>query len=220
MEDTQFVLLWKEHYDKIDRSLAINQRLLTETVNHKAQSVLRSLSRFKTRGMMALVVYLLLLGTILFFALAHYSSAANYFIFSIGMIFLINLRALYDYGKHLVWINQIDYDGSITAIQQKLVRLQLSIFRHSRIMVLQFPFWTTFFLSNRWFPQSVGWGYLVIQIALTASFTYLAIWLYQNQTPANADKKWIRALLAGSGADKVSKALAFYKELETFQQTI
>lgn len=219
MEETNFVLLWKEHYEKIDQSLAINKRLLTETVNHKAQSVLQSLFRFKTRGIFALLIYLALLGTVLFYAISHYSSAANYFIFSMAIIFLINIRALYDYSKHLAWINNIDYDGSITDIQQKLVKLQLSIFRHSRTMVLQFPFWTTFYLSNQWFPQSVSWPYLVFQFVITASFTYLAYWLYKNQTLANADKKWIRTLLAGSGAHKVSKALAFYKELEEFKQT-
>lgn len=217
MEEINFVLLWKEHYEKIDRSLAINKRLLAETVNNKAGSVLHALLKFKTRGVVAVVVYLFVLGTLLFYAISNYSSAANYFIVSIGAIFLINLRALYDYIKHIVWINEIDYDGSITAIQQQLVRLQLSIFRHSRIMVLQIPFWTTFQLSDKWFPQSVGWGYVVFQVALTASFTWLALWLYQKQTPANADKKWIRSLLAGSGANKVSKALAFYKELEAFQ---
>ncbi len=218
MEETNFVLLWKEHYDKIDRSLAINKRLLTETVNHKAHSVLRSLSWFKTGGIITVVIYLVLLGTVLFYAVSHYSSAANYFIFSVAAIFLINIRALYDYCKHLVWINTIDYDGSVTEIQQKLVKLRLSIYRHSRIMVLQLPFWTTFHLSNRWFPQSVGWGYLVFQFVLTASFTCLAYWLYKNQTIANADKKWVRTLLAGSGANKVSKALAFYQELEEFKQ--
>jgi lysylphosphatidylglycerol synthetase-like protein (DUF2156 family) len=217
MEDTQFVLLWKEHYDKINQSLVINQRLLKETVHQKAKSVLQSLVRFKTRGIFALVLYLLLLGAVLLMAILHYSTAANYFILSIGIIFIINIRALYDYLKHLVWINNINYDGSITDIQETLVRLQLSLFRHSRIMVLQFPFWTTFFLSNRWFPQSVSWGYLLLQFVLTASFSYLAYWLYKNQTPANADKKWVRKLLAGSGAEKVRKALAFYKELEEFK---
>src|SRR6476659_6484559 len=116
MEETNFVLLWKEHYEKIDRSLSINKRLLTESVNHKAESVLHSLLKFKTRGVITLVVYLLILGTLLFYAISNYSAAANYFIVSIGAIFLINLRALYDYIKHIVMINQIDYDGSITAI--------------------------------------------------------------------------------------------------------
>jgi lysylphosphatidylglycerol synthetase-like protein (DUF2156 family) len=218
MEESNFVLLWKEHYEKIDQALAINKQILKEVISQKAQSALQSLSRFKIRCIVAAVIYLMLLGAALFFAISHYSSAANYFIISMGAIFLINIKALSDYIKHLVWINSIDYDGSITEIQQELTRLQLSIFKHSRIMVLQLPFWTTFQLSNKWFPQDVGWGYLVFQFVLTASFTYLAYWLYKNQTIENADKKWVKTLINGSGGKSVTKALEFYKELEKFKQ--
>jgi hypothetical protein len=218
MEETNFVLLWKEHYEKIDQALAINKQILREVISQKAQSSLQSLTRFKARGVAIVVIYLILLGAALFYAISHYSSAANYFIASMGAIFLINIKALFDYIKHLVWINNIDYDGSITEIQQKLTRLQLSIFKHSRIMVLQLPFWTTFQLSNKWFPQNVGWGYLVFQFVLTASFTYLAYWLYKNQTIENADKKWVKTLINGSGGKSVARALEFYKELEKFKQ--
>jgi hypothetical protein len=218
MEETNFVLLWKEYYEKIDQSLAINKQLLRETIDRKAQSALQSLIRLKTIGIIAFVIYLVLLGIVLFYAISHYSSAANYFIISMTAIFLINVRGLYDYIKHLVWTNNIDYDGSITEIQQKLTKLQLSIFKHSRVMVLQFPFWTTFFLSDKWFPQSVGAGYFVFQFLLTASFTYVAYWLYKNQTIANADKKWVKTLIAGSGGKAVRKALEFYKDIEKFKQ--
>jgi hypothetical protein len=218
MEETNFVLLWKEYYEKIDQSLAINKQLLRETIDRKAQSALQSLIRLKTIGIIAFVIYLVLLGFVLFYAISHYSSAANYFIISMTAIFLINVRGLYDYIKHLVWTNNIDYDGSITEIQQKLTKLQLSIFKHSRVMVLQFPFWTTFFLSDKWFPQSAGAGYFVFQFLLTASFTYLAYWLYKNQTIANADKKWVKTLIAGSGGKAVRKALEFYKDIEKFKQ--
>ena len=218
MEETNFVLLWKEHYEKIDQSLAINQRLLKETIGKKAESALQSLTRLKTRGIIVLVIYLILLGIVLFYAISHYSEAANYFIVSMGTIFLINVKALYDYIKHLVWVNNINYDGSITAIQQKLAKLQLSILKHSRIMVLQFPFWTTFYLSSKWFPHAVSWGYIIFQFLMTASFTWLAYWLYKNQTMANAGKKWMKTLIGGSGGNSVMKALAFYKEIEEFKK--
>ncbi|MEO9022719.1 MAG: hypothetical protein ABI237_05685 [Ginsengibacter sp.] len=218
MEETNFVLLWKEQYAKIDQSLAINKQLLKEMTSLKAESALQSLIRFKTRGIVALVIYLILLGIVLFYAITHYSSASNYFIISMAVIFLINVKALFDYIKHLVWANNINYDGSITEIQQKLTKLQLSILQHVRTMVLQFPFWTTFYLSNAWFPHSIGWGYIIFQFLMTASFTYLAYWLYKNQTIENADKKWIKSLIKGSGGKSVMKALAFYKELETFKQ--
>ena len=219
MEETNFVLLWKEHYEKIDQSLSINKQLLKETLNIKAQSALKSLIKLKTRGIISLIIYLVVLGIVLFYAISHYSSAANYFIISMTVIFLINIRALYDYIKHLVWTNNINYDGSVTEIQQKLTKLQLSIFKHSRVMVLQFPFWTTFYLSDKWFPQSVGWGYYVFQFLLTTSFTWLAYWLYKNQTIANANKKWLKTLIAGSGGKAVMKALEFYKDIEQFKQS-
>ncbi len=85
-------------------------------------------------------------------------------------------------------------------------------------MVLQFPFWTTFYLSSRWFPDSVGLLYIIFQIILTGSFTYLAYWLYKNQTINNLDKKWYKHLIAGSGGKSVMKAIEFYKEIEDFQK--
>ena len=219
MEDINFVLLWKEQYEKIDRSLAINKELLKETINLKADSALQSLIRLKTIGIVAAVIYLILLGIVLFYAITHYSSAANYFIISMGVIFLINVKALFDYIKHLVWTNNIDYNGSVTEIQHRLSKLQLSILQHSRTMVLQFPFWTTFYLSDAWFPQSIGWGYIFLQILITGIFTYMAYWLYKNSTIKNIDKKWLLKLLEGSGGKSVKKALEFYKDLETFKQT-
>ena len=218
MEETNFVLLWKEQYEKIDQSLAINKQLLKEIISQKAESALQSLIRLKAIGIAALVIYLILLGIVLFYAITHYSSAANYFIISIGIIFLINVKALFDYIKHLVWANNIVYDGSITEIQEKLTKLQLSILQHSRTMVLQFPFWTTFYLSDAWFPHSIGWGYIIFQLLITGSFTFIAYWLYKNQTIQNVDKKWLKTLLQGSGGKSVMKALAFYKELEAFKQ--
>ncbi|MDN3657363.1 hypothetical protein QWZ08_17055 [Ferruginibacter paludis] len=218
MEETNFVLLWKEQYEKIDQSLVINKQLLKEVISQKAESALQSLIRFKTRGIVAAVVYLILLGMFLFYAISHYSSSGNYFILSIGAIFLINVKALYDYIKHLVWTNNIDYNGSITEIQQKLTKLQLSVLRHSRFMVLQFPFWTTFYLSDKWFPHSVSWDYIIFQFLLTSSFTFLAYWLYKNQTMESANKKWVKTLIEGSGGKSIIKAIAFYKELETFKQ--
>lgn len=217
MEDTNFVLLWKEQYEKIDQTLAINKRLLREVINEKAKSAMRPLIRLKVVGIIAVVIFLVILAVLLSYAVLYYSSAANYFIVSMGAIFLINLRALYDYIKHLVWAQQIDYNGSVMDIQQKLVALQWSILRHGRIMVLQCPFWTTCFLSNTWFPHSVGWGYILFQILLTGSFTFLAYWLYKYQRVENLDKKWLRILIDGSGGGSVRKAMAFYKEMEAFK---
>ncbi len=217
MEEQEIFSLWKNQDTKLEQSLALNKKLLIEILSQKAQSALQTLARFKTRGIIAAVIYLVILGLALSVAIINYSSAANYFLVSIGAIFLINLKALYDYIKHLVLVKSIEYDGDVMEIQSKLVKLKLSIFAHSRIIILQLPFWTTFCLSNKWFPQTVGWGYIIFQILFTASFTYLAYWLYKNQTIENADKKWFKFLIAGSGGRSLMKALDLYKQLEEYK---
>jgi hypothetical protein len=86
-------------------------------------------------------------------------------------------------------------------------------------MTLQFPFFTTFYLSNTWFPNTVPLGFLFLQFLITGAFTYLSIWLYKNQTIENLDKKWFRLLLSGSGGKKITDALAFYEEIERYKLT-
>lgn len=217
MEDKELLGMWKAQNEKIEQSLSINRKLLIETINQKAQTSLRSLKKLKTIGIVSFVLYLIVLGYVLFYAFSNYSAVSGYFMVSLSAIFLINLRGLVDYIKHLVWTNNINYNGSVTEIQQKLSMLQVSIVSHTKIMVLQLPFWTTFYLSDSWFPSNVGVPYIIFQVLLTGGLTYLAYWLYKNQNVGNLDKKWYKTLIAGSGGRSVKNALEFYKEIETFK---
>ncbi|HTE23573.1 hypothetical protein [Flavitalea sp.] len=217
MEEVNFVLLWKEQYEKIDQSLQINRRLLKDSLHQKAETALQSVVRTKQIGIAIAIIYLILLGLVLSYAIVHYSSAANYFIVSMGAIFIININALYDYIRHLVWAGAIDYSGSITVIQQQLNRLQLSIARHIRVTFLQLPFWSTFYLSDRWFPSEMGWGYIVFQCLLTLSFVTIALYLYKKLRLENLDRQWVRSVLSGAGGKKVRNAIEFYTEIENFK---
>tara|TARA_R110000868_G_scaffold299242_1_gene559454 strand:- start:221 stop:883 length:663 start_codon:yes stop_codon:yes gene_type:complete len=218
MENIEFIKIWKEQNAKIEKTLAINRLLLKETIGRKAESSLKGLVKLKTTGIIAFVFYFLLLGYALFYAISNYSLASNHFIVSISAIALINIKGFADYIKHLVWTKNINYNGSVLEIQKRLSKLQLSIINHSKTMVLQFPFWTTFYLSDRWFPQDMGLSYIIFQIILTGSFIYFSYWLYKNHKPENLNKKWFRNLIAGSGGKFVEKALEFYKEMEEFEK--
>lgn len=220
MESSELITIWKAQNVKIDKALAINKRLLKETIGRKAESALGNLIRLKTAGIVAFVLYLILLGFVLFYAISNYSSASNYFIVSMAAIALINMKGFADYIKHLVWTRNINYDGSVVEIQKRLSKLQVSIVNHSKIMILQLPFWTTFYLSNRWFPQDVGLPYIIFQISMTGSFIYLTYWLYKKHKPESLSKKWFRNLIAGSGGKSVEKAIEFYKEMEEFEKEI
>ena len=216
MENIELIGIWKEQNAKIEKVIAINQVLLKDTINNKAKTTLQSLIRLKTAGIIAFVFYLLVLAYLLVYAFSNYSSAWNYFIVSFSVIALVNVKGFVDYIKHLVWTNSINYNGSIMEIQQQLSRLQLSIINHSKIMILQIPFWTTFYLSNLWFPQEVGLGYILFQILFTGLFVFITYWLYKQHKPESLNKKWFRNMIAGSGGKSVEKALEFYKEMEEF----
>lgn len=218
MENTELFNIWKEQNAKIEKSLAINKLLLKDTIGRKAESSLKELVKFKTTGIIAFVFYFLLLGYSLFYAVSNYSSANNYFIISVSIIALINIKGFADYIKHLSWTKKINYDGSVVEIQKDLSKLQLSIINHAKIMCLQFPFFTTFYLSDNWFPQDVGLVYILFQVILTGSFIYFSFWLYKNHKPENMEKKWFRKLIAGSGGKSVAKAIEFYKEIEEFEK--
>ncbi len=218
MENIELIDIWKAQNAKIEKTLAINELLLKEVTNNKVRSSLKSLTTLKTAGIVAFILYILLLSYLLVYAFANYSSALNYFIVSISVITVVNLKGLADYIKHLVWANNINYDGSVMDIQQQLSQLQLSIISHAKTMCIQIPFYTTFYLSNKWFPHEVGFGYIILQAAITGSFTLLAYWLFKNHKPENLNKKWFRNMIAGSGGKSVMKAMGFYKEMEAFRK--
>jgi hypothetical protein len=226
MEEQDIKNIWKtydarlqEAKEQSDRSWALNLRLFEEMQSRKAGSALRKLKILKTTGIVVTVLYLVALGWALAFAITHYSSAWNYFIVSMGAIFIINFKGLSDYVRHLIMASEINYSGSVTEVQQKLSRLQMSIVQHTRFMYLQIPFWSTFYLSDKWFPHSVGWAYIIIHVICTGAMVYASYWLYTRLTVENMQKsKFIRKLVGGSGIGSVSKAMEFYREIEEFKK--
>ncbi len=217
MENIDFINIWKAQNTKIEQALALNLKLLREIVDGKAKSAVRSLTILKSTLLFFGVLYLIALGGLISFALSRYSPAWNYFLVSVAAIFAINLFAVITYIKHLVWLSEINYDGPVADIQQKLSKLQLSIIRLTRIMYLQTPFFTTFYLSSNWFPQLTPWPYTLFQLALTGAAIYSSWWVYKKMTIENIDNKLIKSLLSGSGRDTVRKAMDFYNEIEEYK---
>lgn len=217
MEDADIITMWKSQNEKIDQSLAINNHLLKEIIGGKAKSTLSQLKRLKIILLFFGILYLFFLGGLIYFALVNYSQAWNYFIISAGAIFVINVIAAITYIKHLVWLSQINYDGSIAQIQQNLSKLQLSIIQHTRIMYLQTPFFSTFYLSSIWFPTTAGWPFILFQVVFTVASIYSSIWIYKHMTLENIDHKLVKSLLSGSGRETVRKAMDFYNEIEVFK---
>lgn len=217
MENIDFINIWKEQNTKIEQALALNKKLLREIVDGKVKSVVRSLTLLKSTLLSFEILYVIALAGLIGFAISHYSPAWNYFIVSVAAVFVINLYAAITYIKHLVWLSQINYNDTIADTQQKLSELQLSIIQLTRIMYLQTPFFTTFYLSSNWFPQLTPWPYTLFQLLLTGAAVYSSWWVYRNMTIDNLGNKLVKNLLNGSGRETVQKAMDFYKEIEDYK---
>ena len=61
------------------------------------------------------------------------------------------------------------------------------------------------------------WLY-ILQFLLTASFSYIAIWLFFNIKYENRDKKWFRLIFEGKEWTPIIKSIELYEEIEEFKR--
>jgi hypothetical protein len=216
MEEKDILNLWNLQEAQLQQSLAVNNLLIQELQTQKVRSVLRGLTIKKAAGILSFLIWLMILGSVIFIAIRHYEPSAIYFIISMAGIMAVNIKGLSDHIRHIAMINSINYDAPVTDMQQRLSLLQASFVKNVRIMFLQFPFWSTWHLHVTLFGTAGWWGWL-LQFVLTGSFVYISYWVYKNLSMENRNKKWFRSLVEGSGAQSVAKAMAFYEEVEAFK---
>ena len=114
-------------------------------------------------------------------------------------------------------ITNINYSETVTDTQQKLSELQSSIISDNRFLLLQFPFYTTWFYSMQWITSS-PLSFWFIAFPITLLFTFFGIWLYINYSKKNLHKPWVRSLMEGSGFNSVTKAMDFLDEITVYKK--
>jgi hypothetical protein len=182
----------------------------------KAKSRLNSLARFKGRVAVLGVLW------VLFLAVVVYGSwmVNPYFTVSAGMIMLFNIAAVAVYIRHIIIIRQIRYSESITATQKKLAGLQLSTINSTRVLMLQMPFYTTWFWHSSWVNYSSS-SFWFIALPITLLFTLLAIFLYRSISIKNMHKKWLKVfMMAGPEYKSLLEAQSFIGEIDEFKKDL
>ncbi len=214
MNDQEILALWKSQDQKIEQVLAMNSILLKEQISQKAKKTLYGLKAEKITGIIVGLPYLLILGTILGIGFQVSSLSGNYFLISIGMIFLINLKIFADYIRHLILSYQIDFSGAVSDIQKQLIDLRISLIRSVRYIGFQLPFYSTLHLDSSWFPSQANTLWILIQILITGLFTFAAIWIFLNFKPENSNHWIIKKLFFIAGLKEVDQSLAQLEEIK------
>jgi len=218
MEDRSFEDMLQSFKEKDNDTwlmnvMQLNMNCIITMQTQKAKAKLTSVAIIKVLGILLGLLWVWLLGSLGF---AAYIVGNVFFAVSAGIVMLISIIAIIVYIKHLVLIAQIKESDSITYNQRKLAELQTSTLKITRILFLQMPFYSTWFITPTLLANA-GTAWLVIQVVITASLTFLSIWLYRNISFKNANKKWFRILFGNSEWTGVTKAIAFMKEIDDFK---
>ena len=192
MEDRSFENMLQSFKEKDNDTwlmnvMQLNMDCIITVQTQKAKSKLTSVAIIKVLGILLGLLWVWLLGSLGF---AAYIVGNVFFAVSAGIVMLISIIAIIVYIKHLVLIAQIKESDTITYTQRKLAELQTSTLKITRVLFLQMPFYSTWFITPTLLANA-GTAWLVIQVVITASLTFLSIWLYRNISFKNANKKFI-----------------------------
>lgn len=211
MEELEIKQLWKQYDRRLQESLRLNHQLIRELQMQKAEGKINS---FQTRQIVGLVLGIL---WVIFLGFLVINTLNNlYFAISVGLIMLFNIFAIAVYIRNLELLSQINITDSITDAQQKLATIQASLINVGRILILQTPFYCTFYYSNDLVAHA-GTLFWVIQLVALSFFTTLAVYLYRMLTYKNIHRKWVKHIIGSFGGKTLTKAMEFLNEIEDYK---
>lgn len=213
MEDTEIINLWKSYDKKLEENLLFNKRNAEDITKIKVHSFMASMKPLK--------IFIILFGIfwvgfvdILIINLFHIASP--FLLVSAGIHVLITKLAIGMYLYQLILIYQVDISEPILATQNKLASLKSSTLWIARLSFLQLPVWTIFYWSKGMLENGNIWLYM-IQFTITASFTYLAVWLFFNIKYENRNKKWFQFIISGIEWNPVIKSMELLSQIDEYK---
>jgi len=217
MEDKYLKEIWSSPDHEIDGFLDINNQSFVLHIK-KVKSRLKSLFLPKIIGIVLGLGWILFMFMLIYFSLLYtpMSLGKVFFISSVTMILLITGLGVFLYVKDIFTLKQIDMSENVMFTQRKLASLQLSIMNSVRVLWLQLPFYTTWYLNYELITHG-SVLFRIIQILLTGLTTWLAIWLFTNTNYKGLHKKWVQNFMRGYGFYRISEAMDFINEIDNLK---
>jgi hypothetical protein len=142
-----------------------------------------------------------------------YEQVSPYFLYSAYFQLMLTAAAVVLYIFQLSILYRIDFDKPVIILQKTLINLKVSTLNITRILMLQLPFWTTFYWNESMFKNGTL-PLFILQGAVTISFTYLSLWLFFHLKFENADKWWFKLLLQGKEWEPLITSINILNEME------
>jgi hypothetical protein len=212
MEEAEMIQLWKSYNKKLEESLVLNRKNAEDITRIKVKSLLGSMKPLKIFTILAGMVWVGLGSMILVNLFMHaFDSISKFFLFSAAIQVLLTAIALVLYIYQLVLIQQVDISQPVVETQQHLARLKSSTLWIARILFLQLPVWTTFYLGS-YMLEKGNIVFYIIQSVVTLLFAYAAVWLFFNIKYENRHKKWFRLIFNGKEWSPLMRSMELLRQ--------
>lgn len=216
MDQSQILALWKTHEQKLNQAISITNDTRKDVLKIKSRSILSSMKPVKMFTVFIGCLWVITGSIIVVNLFMHASSVVSpFFLCSAALQLLITAIAIFIYLYQLVLIHSIDISGEVVGTQRKLSGLLSSTIWSARILFLQLPLWTTFYLSSEQIINGNS-TYIIIHGVITLIFTYAAIWLFINIRYENKDKRWFRFIFQGQEWNPIIESMQYYREIQAF----
>lgn len=209
MSSDEFQQLWKAYDAKLEKSMQMNQRLMTEIGSQKVRRSFNWQIAFKVMMIGLGIAWNIVVGTLLW----RFRSEPV-FVVSAAVVLVCTGYAVGGYIVQLLLLLQINMSESILGTQKQLAQLEAVIVRTIRVPVLQTPVYTFFYITRSQIATA-GPGFWLIQGGVTAAAILVTIWVYRHLTVLNAGRKgWVKQMVDNEGGKTIARAREFIREAE------
>jgi len=213
MEELEILNTWKAHNALLHDHLVLNRKNTEDITRMKVQWFLASMKPIKIFTLIAGIIWVGILDVLI---INLFPIANPFFLGSAITLTLLNKLAIGIYLYQLILIHQADISEPVLATQEKIARLKSSTLWVARILFLQLPLWTIFYWNKSMWENGNAWLWS-IQLVVTVSSVYAAIWLFMNIRFSNRNKKWFRLIFKGKEWTPVMKSMELLEQVNAYQ---
>ncbi|MFN5088461.1 MAG: hypothetical protein ACK5F6_00470, partial [Bacteroidota bacterium] len=206
--------LWQAGYEQIAINQKSDKTSLDNLTKRNVSHFLSSMKPIKIFTLLAGLLWVLGIGYVLIkLTIIAYDQVSPYFLYSAFFQVMLTAMAVILYIIQLSTLYSIDFNKPVVILQKTLINLKASTLNVTKILILQLPFWTTFYWNESMFKNGTL-PLFILQGAVTISFTCLAIWLFFNLKFENADKWWFKLLLQGKEWEPLITSIGILNDME------
>lgn len=214
MNDTDLKYLWQTGNEQIALSQKSDKTSLDKLTKRNVSHFLSSMKPIKIFTLLVGLLWVLGIGYVLLkLTINAYEQVSLYFLYSAYFQVMLTAVAAILYIIQLSTLYSIDFNKPVVILQKTLIKLKASTLNVTRILILQLPFWTTFYWNESMFENGTL-PLFILQGAVTISFTYLSLWLFFHLKFENADKWWFKLLLQGKEWEPIITSIGILNEIE------